>query len=106
MGVTVDTAARAFQDLQAKGFIHITEAARLGVGGEAKGSSYEITEITMPHGDSSAGRRLYLKWTNGQDFPVVKVAANNPEGRNKTKACHGNLDSNVTNFKTAKKNSS
>ena len=81
LGVNVDTASRAFHNLQQKGFLHVTEGARLGVGGDAKSPSYELTEVAMP-GKGIMPRKLYLEWKEGNDFPVYKAMANNPKGRN------------------------
>ena len=101
LGVWPDAASRAFHDLQAKGFIVMTEAARLGVEGAAKSPAYEITEIKLPHGDGNDGRKLYRQWRPGQDYPVHKTTANNPRGSNgKTKPCHENRDGTVTEIVT------
>lgn len=107
LGVSLNTAARAFHDLQAKGFIAVTRPARLGLGGEAKGSEFELTELQMPHSEKLQGRKLYREWHFGQDFPVHKVMANNPRGiSGKTKPCRENEDSNIVKMKTPKKNTS
>ncbi|MCP5074147.1 MAG: hypothetical protein GY947_12760 [Rhodobacteraceae bacterium] len=82
MGCNIKTAARGFHDLQAKGFVVVTEGARLGVGGEAKSPTYELTEIEMPNSELRGGRRLYLNWRAEADYPVCKAAANNPKGKN------------------------
>jgi hypothetical protein len=103
MGVTVDTAAKAFRDLQAKGFLHVSTPARLGVGGEAKSPSYEITELAMPSTGKAEPRKLYLKWSEGHDFPVFRHCANNPTGRNGKKPCHKNHDSTVIEIMTARR---
>ena len=96
LGVGVDTAARAFHDLQAKGFLVATEPARLGLGGEAKSPSYELTELALPKSGGHAGRKLFANWHPSGEFPVSKALANNPNGRNgKTKPCHQNHDSTV-----------
>lgn len=79
IGVWPDAAARAFHDLQAKGFIVVTEMARLGTSGEASGPAYELTELGTPHG-APEGRKLYRGWSEGNDFPVIKAKANNPKG--------------------------
>lgn len=103
LGVSVNTAARAFHDLQAKGFLHVTEGARLGVGGEAKSPAYEITELAMP-GSDARPRKLFEQWRPGHDFPVSKAVANNPTGRrSKTKPHHNYDDSAVTNIVTFSK---
>lgn len=82
LDVAPNTAAKAFHDLQAKGFIVMTEAAHLGIGGEAKSPAFELTELSLPHGDKPDGRRLYKQWQPGRDFPVHKSKANNPAGKN------------------------
>ncbi len=82
MGVSRNTAARAFHDLQAKGFLVLSEAACLGLYGSAKASTFELTEIELPNKPETSGRRLYKDWRPGKDFPVSKLRANNPEGKN------------------------
>lgn len=107
LGVSLNTAAKAFHDLQRKGFLFVTEAARLGLGGEAKSPCYEITELAMPGAPKSEGRKLYKKWQAGADFPVQKATANNPKGANgKTKPLHQNEDSTVIKIKTVGKRTS
>jgi hypothetical protein len=81
MGVSPDTAAEAFRDLQRKGFIVQTEPACLGVEGAAKSPAYELTELKMP-GAEKDGRKLYRNWRKGYDYEVQRSAANNPNGRN------------------------
>ncbi|WP_306111338.1 MULTISPECIES: hypothetical protein [unclassified Roseovarius] len=80
LGVNPKTAARAFHDLQAKGFIVQREGASLGTDGQAKAPAFEVTEIALP-GEVS-GRRLFKDWSEGHDFPIKKAPANNPSGRN------------------------
>ena len=82
IGIGINTAARGFQDLQAKGFIVVTERACLGISGMARAPAYELTELGMPACEKPGGRKLYRDWRPGHDFPVVKHSANNPEGRN------------------------
>lgn len=82
MGVNSKTAARAFRDLQQHGFIVVTEAARLGLGGEAIAPAYELTELPMPGAERPVGRKLYEGWHEGKAFPVYKAAAQNPRGIN------------------------
>lgn len=99
MGVSIDTAAEAFRDLQRKGFIVQTDPACLGSEGAAKSPSYELTEIKMP-GAQGDGRKLYKKWEPGNEYSVQRSMANNPTGRNgrdlqKTKPCHENHDAAV-----------
>ena len=61
MGVSLNTAASAFRELQAKGFIFVTKSSWLGVEGKAKLQLYEITELALP--GSRGGRHLYASWT-------------------------------------------
>jgi hypothetical protein len=70
LGVTKNTAVKAFHDLQAKGFIVATEVGHLGFAGHGRSTSYEITEISLPHATAEDGRRLYLEWREGMDFEV------------------------------------
>lgn len=107
MGVMRDTAARAFHELQAKGFIVMTERACLGIEGAARSPAFEITELPLPHGQGRAGRKLFWDWRPGQDFPVMRAGANNPEGRNgKAKPCHENQDGTVIKIMTKGKGAS
>ncbi len=101
IGIGVNTAARGFQDLQAKGFIAVTERAYLGTSGMARSPSYELTELAMPTSGQAEGRKLYRDWQQGKDFPVERHSANNPEGRNgknktlsskRGRTCHQNGD--------------
>lgn len=101
LGVQPNTAAAAFHDLQAKGFIVVTEQASLGISGAANSAAYELTEIALPHGQDHSGRRLYKDWAPGHDFPVHKARANNPKGRGgKTKSHLKNEDRTVVKFET------
>jgi len=81
MGVGVNTAARAFHDLQAKGFLVVKRHAQLGVRGQATSPEFELTEIPLP-GDRTRPRQLYADWREGGDFPVQKAAVHNPRGAN------------------------
>lgn len=83
LGVGINTAARAFHDLQAKGFIVVTQPARLGVEGQATSPAFEITEIALPHGDKRDGRRLFREWHEGADYPVHKATVHNVSGSRK-----------------------
>ena len=83
MGVARDTAAKAFHDLQAKGFIVVKKGASLGVEGHGKCPEYEITFITTLHKEAS---KLYLDWSEGEDFPIFAHPVKNPTG--KSKPCH------------------
>ncbi len=96
MGVSINTAARAFHALQAKGFIVVREPAHLGLGGAAKCPAFELTELPMPNSNKPVGRKLYLEWREGEDFPVQKAAVHNPSGKKAKKP--------VTKMVTARRN--
>jgi DNA-binding transcriptional MocR family regulator len=80
LGVNVDTAARAFRDLQAKGFIVMTNPGCLGIAGKGISPSYELTELGTKA--DSKPRKLFKQWDPKREFPVHKLSANNPNGRN------------------------
>lgn len=98
LGVRAETAANAFNDLQAKGFIFQTEAGCLGLTGAAKSPAYELTELKLPQAERHEGRKLYRDWKPGHDLPVKKAGTNNPLGLNGRgkKPCHENRDDAVT----------
>ena len=79
LGVGVNTAARAFHDLQAKGFAVVKRHAHLGVAGQATSPEFELTELAMP-GDGTRPRKLFVDWRDGADFPVHKAVVHNPHG--------------------------
>lgn len=83
MGVARDTAARAFRDLQAKGFIKVKKGASLGVEGHGKCPEYEITSIDTLHEKAS---KLYLEWSRDKEFPIFLHPVKNPSG--KSEPCH------------------
>lgn len=80
LGSGKDAVARAFHDLQAKGFLVLREHGRMGVEGKGAPPTYEITELAMP--GNTVGSKLYLSWQPGSDFPVRGHAPANPTGRN------------------------
>ena len=82
LGVKPDTAARAFHDLQAKGFLVMTKPACLGIGGAASAPMFELTELALPHAEKPEGKKLYREWREGADFPVNKAQPHNPRGIN------------------------
>jgi len=85
LGVSINTASNAFHDLQAKGFIKVNQTARLGSGGNATGHSYYLMELrhtVYREGGEAKSTKMFYDWREGQDFPVVKAATNNPKGRN------------------------
>ena len=83
MGCNIKTTMRAFQDLQAKGFIIQTEGASLGMEGMGKAPAYELTEIVSA-GGRGPGKQLFLNWSEGHDFPVKMTPT---RARPKTKPC-------------------
>lgn len=104
---SLNTAARGFHDLQAKGFLVVTKPAQLGLGGEARSPLYELTEIELPHSERRGGRMLYRQWAPDNDFSVHKATAHNPSGiSSKTKPCRKNCDVTVLNFETCKERTS
>ena len=82
IGVSDNTAAKAFHELQAKGFIVQTETPCLGTSGAARSAAYELTELAHPRSGQPVARKLYKTWKQGADFPVSIARANNPKGRN------------------------
>ena len=94
MGVSNDTAAKAFHELQAKGFIVVIQPASLGVYGKGKCPEYEITEIARQ--PNNGGRCLFRDWKSDCDFPVIKANASN----RKTKPRPNNSDTIVLAFRT------
>jgi DNA-binding transcriptional MocR family regulator len=81
LGVGINTAAKGFHDLQAKGFIVVTKSAHLGVRGHGSSPEYELTELA-PNAAQNRPNKLYKQWRPGEDFPVQKGTVNNPSGRN------------------------
>lgn len=81
IGIGLNTVMSAFHELQAKGFIVVTKLGALGVEGEARGPSYELTDIGLP---GERPRNLFLQWKPGVDFEVTRHIANNPTGKSKT----------------------
>lgn len=69
IGIGVNTAMIAFHELQAKGFIVVTCRGALGVEGEARGPTYELTDIGLPN---ERPRLLFMRWEPGQDFEVIR----------------------------------
>ncbi len=101
LGVSYNTAAKAFRELQAKGFIAVTRPPKLGTSGVASSPLFELTEISLPTARGESGRRLYKQWSKGSDFAVVKAPIHNPTGkRGKTKPCLKNCDETVVEFAT------
>ena len=83
MGVSKDTAARAFCDLQAKGFIKVKKGGSLGISGMGKCPEYEITGITLPENRRNANDD-FREWRKGKDFEIFRHHVKNHKGKNKT----------------------
>lgn len=80
MGVTPDTAAKAFHQLMAKGFLIQRAGGCLGVAGTGQAAEYELTELGTSQ--DRVPKRLFMQWREGQDFPVPATKSNNPKGAN------------------------
>lgn len=80
LNVSPNTANKAFHDLQAKGFIVLTDFGTLGVEGKRSSPSYAVTEYCIP--PEEAPRLSFLDWKPGHDFPVQRHGTNNPNGWN------------------------
>ena len=107
LGVSLNTAGKAFHDLQAKGFIVIVDPAYLGSSGRAKSPDLEITELPLPQSSRADGRKLYREWKPDRQFPVQRMRANNPLGANgKTKPHLKIEDGDVIEIKTFKQETS
>ena len=78
VGIGANAAMTGFHELQAKGFIIVTKLGALGVEGEARGPSYELTELPLMN---AAPKALFIKWKPGSDFEVRRHKSNNPKGK-------------------------
>ena len=107
MGVSSNTAAKGFHELQAKGFLVVTKMATLGIAGNMRTTAYELTEVPLPHGPHRDGRKLYRQWKQGHDFRVRKARANNPQGNRGNSKSHLKIeDEAVLDFETYQKSTS
>jgi DNA-binding transcriptional MocR family regulator len=70
LGASPDTASRAFHDLQRKGFLVARTVGTLGISGEAKATTWELTEIGTA--DEPRPSNLFLDWRSDAEFPVKK----------------------------------
>lgn len=68
-----DRANRAFDDLQAKGFIVPERIGYLGIEGHGKATTWQLTHFRPS--------RDFLKWSEGADFPVAKKQKPVPKTR-------------------------
>jgi hypothetical protein len=69
-GVANNTANRAFDDLQAKGFIVPERIGHLGIEGQGKATTWRLT--TFPIVAGRLPSKDFEKWSEGNDFPVAK----------------------------------
>lgn len=82
MGISKDTVARAFCDLQAKGFIKVKKGGSLGISGMGKCPEYELTGIPLPENGKNANDD-FKGWTEGKDFEIFRHPVKNHKGKNK-----------------------
>ena len=82
LGVAKETARKAFHDLQAKGFLAVTQIGHPGLEGFARCTQYRITELPRPGHTRPDPEPLYTRWDPAREFEVTKATAHNPSGRN------------------------
>lgn len=80
LGISTNTATKAFHDLQAKGFVVMTSFGTLGVEGKRNSPTYAVTEY--PIAPETVPRLTFLEWQPDHDFPVLRHVTNNPNGWN------------------------
>ncbi len=68
--VSKDTANRAFDQLQAKGFIRAAKIGAFGLEGKGKATVWLLTEFRERPGILPT--KDFMKWTPGNDFHVAK----------------------------------
>jgi hypothetical protein len=73
LNVAPSTAARAFHDLQAKGFVIVTSLGHLGAEGQGKATTFRITSCACR--EHPRGSREYEQWQPGKDFKVERAPA-------------------------------
>lgn len=97
--MALNTAAKAFLQLQAKGLIVVREQSCLGITGAGKGPRVEMTELATPN--SREGKKLYKQCSKRRAFRVVKATASNPTGKNRRTKSHRTFeDDSVIEFET------
>lgn len=82
-----DTIGKAFQALQAKGFVVVHREATLGVDGKGRSFEFELTTKPMA-GLNRRPSKLYELWSPGNDFEVRKGITGNPKGSNRKTESH------------------
>lgn len=73
LGCNRELAGKAFDDLQAKGFIRPREIGRLGIEGKGRATQWLLTELGTSANPTP--EKAFLKWALGHDFPVTKGPA-------------------------------
>lgn len=72
LGISEKPVTKAFHELQAKGFIVVTELAALGQSKRIKSTSYLLTELQTKGNDGDRVQQKFRHWREGHDFEVVK----------------------------------
>lgn len=70
IGCDKNTASKALDDLQAKGFLVPRKIGSIGANGMGNATIWRMTELGTP--DSHSPSAEFLVWTPGNDFPVKK----------------------------------
>lgn len=65
-----DTARKAFDLLQARGFIKPTQIGSLGCQGQGRATTWRLTELGTP--ENRRPTKDFLEWGPGRDFQVVR----------------------------------
>jgi DNA-binding Lrp family transcriptional regulator len=71
LGISEKPVSKAFHELQAKGFIVVTELAALGQSKRIKSTSYLLTELQTEGNDGERIGQKFRDWRKGHDFEVV-----------------------------------
>jgi DNA-binding transcriptional MocR family regulator len=69
--VSKDTANRAFEELQKRGFIAVQRKTGFNLK-ERKGQATEWRLTEFPFGSDASGTKEFTRWSPGDDFPVSK----------------------------------
>lgn len=70
LGTHKDTATKALQELQRKGFIVAVRIGCLGVNGEGKATTWRLTELGTPANPRPT--KEFLAWSPDSEFPVAE----------------------------------
>jgi hypothetical protein len=69
--VSKDTAARGFEDLQARGFIAVRRKGGFNLK-EQKGQATEWRLTEFGYGSDALGTKEFARWSEGGDYPVIR----------------------------------